>query len=427
MINLTFILSFSILVICVKRRSNGSTQLGIISAASLATLGLAVPMIWNWSRKYAPLGLLPSHFLSETDKSAFYHLFFLLSLGSLCSGFCFLILQQSTHNKYPKQDLALNFERLRHSKSITVFGALTLFFLIFGLGRSLFLNEGYLTFSGSQTFLRAANALIFPALMALGFACGKSKIGAANWTIFVMIILIQAGRGSRVILIVPLLLALLFFRRSHSYLRNIFNLIFLSFLTLVLMDLTFSARSTRSGIFMLPSNFVSSFKNNLVLDNFIPALGRMLASLTSWAPTVIASIPESSASLILKNLNPLIGSGSDALSYSSEGLERLFPYTWIPLSSLGQIYGAFGGFVLVLTMFTISSIASLSLYQGRSSGTLSVYSLLATSTYLCQFPLFFQYSSRIWLRVLWLMALLTILHLSTLNGKRYRDSQKELV
>lgn len=427
MIYLIVILSFSILGIGVKRRLNGSAQLGMISAASLATLGLTVPLIWNWSRTYGTLGLLPSHYLSETDKSTFYYLFFLLSLGSLCSGIFFLILPQSNLSGFSKQALALNFERLRHSKSIPVFGALTLFLLIFGLGMSLFLNEGYLSFSGSQTLLRAANALIFPALMALGFVCGKSKIGITNGTIFVMIILIQAGRGSRVILIVPLLLAVLFFRRPYSFLRKILNLVVISFLTLVLIDLTFSARNTRSGVLTLPSNLGSSLRDNLVLENLVPSLGRMLASLTSWAPTVIASIPESSASIILRNLNPLIGSGSDALSYSSEGLERLFPYTWIPLSSLGQIYGAFGGFVLVLTMFTISSIASLSLYQGRSSGTLSVYSLLATSTYLFQFPLFFQYSSRIWLRVLWLMVLLTFLHLSTLIRKRFRDSRKEFV
>lgn len=121
--------------------------------------------------------------------------------------------------------------------------------------------------------------------------------------------------------------------------------------------------------------------------------------------------PEASKGVILKNLNPLIGSGSDSMSYSSEGLERLFPYIWIPLSSLGQIYGAFGGIALTLIMFLIATIAALSLYQGKRSDSLSVFSLLAVGTYLFQFPLFFQYSSRIWLRVLWLMLLLTTLHL----------------
>jgi hypothetical protein len=152
----------------------------------------------------------------------------------------------------------------------------------------------------------------------------------------------------------------------------------------------------------------------------------LLASITSWAPTVIASIPEGSARMIIRNANPLIGSGSDALSYSSDGLERLFPYTWIPLSSLGQIYGAFGAFALVVVMFSITSIAALSTLTTRKSNSLSVYSILAVGTYIFQFPLLFQYSSRIWIRVLWFMLLMSLLHilhkiknsknLSTFNG-----------
>jgi hypothetical protein len=144
-------------------------------------------------------------------------------------------------------------------------------------------------------------------------------------------------------------------------------------------------------------------------------LGRMLASLSSWAPTVIASISESSSKVIIRNINPLIGTGTDSLAYSSEGIERLFPYTWIPLSSLGQIYGAFGGLSLLLVVFFISAIASLSLIPLKRSSSLSVYSLLAVATYIFQFPLFFQYSSRIWIRVLWFMILMSFLHISNLT------------
>jgi hypothetical protein len=131
----------------------------------------------------------------------------------------------------------------------------------------------------------------------------------------------------------------------------------------------------------------------------------------------------------LRNLNPLIGSGSDALSYSSDGLERLYPYVWVPLSSLGQIYGAFGGIALILIMFLITTVAALSLQPGTRRDSLTVFSLLSLSTYIFQFPLFFQYSSRIWLRVLWLLVLFTVLHMffririgSSLQkqGKEYR-------
>jgi hypothetical protein len=150
----------------------------------------------------------------------------------------------------------------------------------------------------------------------------------------------------------------------------------------------------------------------------------MCASLTSWAPTLIASIDQASGHVILANLNPLIGSGSDAFAYSSQGIERLFPYTWIPLSSMGQIYGAFGGLILISTFFTISSIAALSLVRRDEQNTLSVFSLLSVATYLVQFPLLFQYSSRIWLRVLWLMLVFSTFHLISMarpiTHSRYR-------
>ena len=341
----------------------------------------------------------------------FHHLFLLVGFGSFLSALMFTFLKSFIDDKNSLQDKKLDLSAVRNSKIIPCFGLLTLLFLILGLGRSAISNESYLSFSGSQTLLRAANALLPASLMSLGFAMSKSKYRLVNLGLFISIFLVQAGRGSRVILIVTIVSAVILLQNTRSILGKVGTMFFTIFLSLILMEVSFSARKSSSGLLGLPAEILNASNQSVNPTNFIPSLGRLLASLTSWAPTVISSIPEASKGVILSNLNPLIGSGSDSMSYSSEGLERLFPYIWIPLSSLGQIYGAFGGIALTLIMFLITTIAALSLYQGKRRDSLSVFSLLAVGTYLFQFPLFFQYSSRIWLRVLWLMLLLTTLHL----------------
>lgn len=394
-----------------RKGANLSARLGLISTLSLSIVGIAVPLLWNWSRFYGTPGLLPSHFLSKADVVTFNYLFVLIGFGSLMSGLMFSILTRFPDEKENGHNTKLDLSSVRDSKIIPWFGLLTLLSLILGLGRAALMNEGYLSFSGSQTLLRAANALLPASLISLGFASSKSKYKLINFGLFLTIFLIQAGRGSRIILIAPVVFAVIFLQKTRSILGKIGILVLSIFLSLILMEISFSSRNSSSGLLGLPAEVIDASQQSVGPANFIPSVGRLLASLTSWAPTVISSIPEASKGMILNNLNPLIGSGSDAMSYSSEGLERLFPYVWIPLSSLGQIYGAFGGFALIVIMFLITTIAALGLYQGTRRNSLSVFSLLTVGTYLFQFPLFFQYSSRIWLRVLWLMLLLTALHI----------------
>jgi hypothetical protein len=428
MFSLILLLTVSTFLLFGKNASP-SARLGFVSALSLSLVGMTVPFIWNWSRFYGTPGLLPSHFLSKSDVTTFNYLFLLIGLGSLLSGLMFSVSARLLNDRDIKHVPRLNLKDVRDSKIIPLFGLLTLLFLILGLGRAVLMNEGYLTFSGSQTLLRAANALLPASLVSLGFAISKSKYKRVNLWLFLTIFLVQAGRGSRIVLIMPLVITVILLKKVRSTLLKIGVLVLTVFLSLVLIEISFSARNSSSGLLGLPEEIMRASEKSLILSNFIPSVGRLLASLTSWAPTVISSIPETSKSVILRNLNPLIGSGSDALSYSSDGLERLYPYVWVPLSSLGQIYGAFGGIALILIMFLITTVAALSLQPGTRRDSLTVFSLLSLSTYMFQFPLFFQYSSRIWLRVLWLLVLFTVLHMffririgSSLQqqGKEYR-------
>ena len=412
MYKLIAILVLASLLLRYLQRGNRPAQLGSISAISLAVIGIVTPSIWNWSRQYGTPGLLPSQYLGPSDVSQFYLIFWLISMGALLSGMLFLLF---SNRVYSNQRMVSKTElkEVKDSISIPIIGSLTVLLLVFGMGKSLLFNDAYLDFSGSQTLLRAANAILPASIVALGFACFDSKYRKLNASFLVCIFLIQATRGSRIIFSLLIM-------RSKSIPRIFTYLMAMIFSFQLLVSLTFSARNTSSGLTKFPTLIADAFVSTSQVESYVPSLGKMMASLSSWAPTVIASIPESSSKVIIRNLNPLIGTGTDSMAYSSDGIERLFPYVWIPLSSLGQIYGAFGSLTLLLVVFLISTVASLSLIPLRRSNSLSVYSLLAVATYIFQFPLFFQYSSRIWIRVLWLMALMSVLHFSHLIRFRNR-------
>ena len=427
MYKLIAILVLASLMLRYLQRGNHPAQLGSISAISLAVIGIVTPSIWNWSRQYGTPGLLPSQYLGPSDVSQFYLIFWLISMGALLSGMLFLLF---SNRVYSNQRMVSKTElkEVKDSISIPIIGSLTVLLLVFGMGKSLLFNDAYLDFSGSQTLLRAANAILPASIVALGFACFDSKYRKLNASFLVCIFLIQATRGSRISLIVPLIIFSLLIMRSKSIPRIFTYLMAMIFSFQLLVSLTFSARNTSSGLTKFPTLIADAFVSTSQVESYVPSLGKMMASLSSWAPTVIASIPESSSKVIIRNLNPLIGTGTDSMAYSSDGIERLFPYVWIPLSSLGQIYGAFGSLTLLIVVFLISTVASLSLIPLRRSNSLSVYSLLAVATYIFQFPLFFQYSSRIWIRVLWLMAFMSVLHFSQLirfRNKRIHHYERE--
>ena len=411
MIKLWVLVSLSLIILKLNPKLLYAPRLGFLSSAALAGMGLTVPTIWNWSRIYGTEGLLPSRFLNEIEKQKFFELFSLISIGSFLSGLIFLFVQFNTkHHKIITNKLD-PFEVVRKSNYIPYFGVITILLLVGGLGKSVLINTSYLDYSGSTTLLRAASAIVPACIIALTVGCVRSKHKYLNAALLCCIFLIQMSKGSRTTLIIGVSIFMLFYFETKSRVKKFLLIPLLIIASQILISISFLVRTNNSGILYLPSLFGKSLESMSDTESYVASFGKLLASITSWAPTVIASIPEGSARMIIRNANPLIGSGSDALAYSSEGLERLFPYTWIPLSSLGQIYGAFGAYALVVVMFSVTSIAALSTLTKRKSNSLTIYSILAVGTYISQFPLLFQYSSRIWLRVLWFMLLMCLLHI----------------
>lgn len=410
MLKLIAVILFSGIQLRIIRRTNAPAHLGLYTAILISLIGLVTPFVWNWSRQYGTWGLLPFNNLNEQDSSLFYTLFSLTSAGAMLCG-TFFVFFPNKQNISPKHLLKTHLSDIRNSKSIPALGFLVLLLLMLGIGDSIFFSETYLEFSGSKTILRLVSAILPAAIIVLGMACFESKFRSFNVLLLFCIFLIQTTRGSRTSIIVLLVLFSILIIRTKSKIQKLFIVAFMMISIQILTNLLFLVRTSTPGLSNLSNLVADTFKTSSQLDAIVPQFGRLLASLTSWAPTVILSISESSSAIIVKNLNPLVGTGTDSFAYSSEGIERLFPYIWVPLSSMGQIYGAYGGFGLFLVALLLSMIASISLFPIKRSNQLSVYSILSLSTYFFQFPLFFQYSSRIWIRVIWFMLLMSALHI----------------
>lgn len=396
-----------------RNRNCLAPLLGFVSTILLSAIGILGPSIWDWSRKFASPGLLPSHFLDDSQTNLFQWVFVYASFGSLLGGLVTLNLVNSELlYSLKRESLQLRLSTVKDAPIVPLVGSLTIFLLWIGLGNSIFRTTSYLEVSGSVTILRATSAILPAILTLLAFSCSNSKYRILNRIILTTIFLVMLGKGSRIVVFIPLIFLVINFSNIRGFTRRFFSVITLFFISQFLMAITFEARIGATGIANLPA-MVSRAGNGLSgLQHNVESMGRMLASLTSWVPTLVASVDTISLKVVLQNLNPLIGSGTEALAYSSEGIERLFPYSWVPLSSLGQLYGLVGPIGIILVLAFVTLIAAFSLIELRTERNESIFMILAVGTFVFQFPLLFQYSTRIWFRVIWLLLLLTCAHLS---------------
>lgn len=394
-------------------RNSLAPLLGFVSTILLSAIGILGPLIWDWSRYFASPGLLPSHFLDDSQTDLFHWIFVYASLGCLLGGLVILTLVNSNLLfSLKRESLQLRFSSVKDASVVPLLGSLTIFLLWIGLGNSIFRTVSYLEVSGSVTILRAISAILPAILTLLVFSCSDSKYEILNRIILTAIFLIILGKGSRIVVFIPLIFLVVNFSNIRGLTRRIISVIALFFISQFLIAITFEARIGSTGIANLPAMISRASSGLSGWQHNVESMGRMLASLTSWVPTLVASVDTISLRVVLQNLNPLIGSGTEALAYSNEGIERLFPYSWVPLSSLGQLYGLVGpiGLVLILTFVTL--IAAFGLIENRTGRGESIFMILAIGTFVFQFPLLFQYSTRIWFRVIWLLLLLTCAHLS---------------
>ena len=290
-----------------------------------------------------------------------------------------------------------------------------------GEGPSIFLRNSYLQSNGSVTLQRAVAAATLGTVWLLVDASINSKQLRARVSARLLLILFFAlylGKGSRVAVVMIVLVMFQLSSKKGIGLGRRFLYIACGLLfSAITFSMTLLAREHPHGILRVPQLFYAALSD--FSSNAFPVLEKMVASAVSWVNVIPLSVGTATNRLIWGNLNPLVGAGNDPYSFSSGGLERLFPYTWVPLSSAGQIYGLVGGFGIVLIIGFLTALWGFSSKRVGAGGLLQVF---INGTFMLQILLFLQYSTRLWFRVVWLLMALIVLQ--TARSRSYSKDGK---
>jgi hypothetical protein len=279
----------------------------------------------------------------------------------------------------------------------------TFFIFILGEGSSIFLRDTYLYSNGIGIFARLSGITTLASLgvlLLIGLANKGSLLATSmsllTWYVFLL------SKGSRSSLLACSFLVLLLWVHSNSRIRRV--LLFFSYLMLSKLSffIVYFCRGEPHGLFRLPKVFLlsirDSFEVGLMNFDFILVL---LGSIFFVVILIPMSVGTLDLTGVLQNANPVISNiSSRTYDFSSHGVERLYPYSWVPTSSAGVLYGAAGSFALVL-LFSYLSIAYLLVSKLSRENRLDPLRQLASVTYGVGLFFFLEYSTRIWFRMFW--------------------------
>ena len=411
-----FLIFILISLFAVKYRNLVAVVLPLLGGIVFSLSGLAAPKIWDWSRQFTGLGLLSSMTLSESQTKLFREIFSWGAIGCLFSAMSILLVLELS--KSSLRSANLNDFNSGHvvtdtfGRQAAFFGILTIILFAIALGDSLLITSQYLEAQGNPVILRIVSSLVVGLIPILIYACRGNRYAKLNTILLLIIFLILLGRGSRlstILLVVALCNHYVFGRKS--LMKLLLTLIMIIFVLAIGIKINNLARIDATGIFSIPDMVARLLGELPSFENSLSILGEAAASLTSWVPIVIASIGTIKKELILENMNPLIGTGSNPYDYSSEGISVFFPYLWTPLSTIGQLYGFGGGLLICLISFVLSAFSGAAFIKSRQYRGILGFAIAGMAIYFYQFLMFFQYSTRNWFRAFWVLIFLASIQL----------------
>ena len=293
---------------------------------------------------------------------------------------------------------------------------------ILGQGTSLINREVYLQTNGIRFIARLGGVTNLVSLGVIFFIINRAQVVKWRFTLLPMltwfVLLISAGTR---VAIVPLFLFVYWiFRNVHNWYGK-FSLMMISIVLIKYSyELILLSRGYPGGLMRLPENF------NHVIFHYQEYFGHrsnffysILGGIFTVVITVPMSVGTSNLESVLQNANPLISNiSSKAFDTTSNGVERIFPYNWVPTSTAGVLYGAVGA-LLIFTIFFIMTMVHLSTLRDRTNSLRRGVFLVGRITFYCQFLFYLEYSSRIWFRIFWAF------WLSVLIGKLLSERHKE--
>ena len=280
----------------------------------------------------------------------------------------------------------------------------TFLICILGEGTSILFRESYLSANGFPVFLRLSGItnLVGIAILASVFFFRSCKIRSWEFVLLLCWFLILIGKGSRSALLPFLIVFVILLRTPISKLFKallfLTSLVFLTYTTQII----FLSRQRTHGILMLPSNYFLQLDSPIQSgSNFLGAVSILSAGIFTTIVTVPLSIGTLNLQGVLANANPLI-SNISSFSYdsTSNGIERIFPYSWVPASSAGTLFGVVGSFG-IFAIFFLMSTANMFCISKSSWSISGVLFKLAEISFFAQVFFFLEYSTRIWFRAFW--------------------------
>lgn len=411
--------------------------------AVFLTLGFAVsgwlgPHIWNLSASTGRTGIPIYRNFDEAVTTDVAGIFLAASLGPLLVASVVVAAHKSAPRVVAKGDVSIKQRAFGLIANVSpslllLLSTVMLAAWSLGQGSTLLQSSKYLSASGPVTLQHLSNPLVPVALLAGFFSALSARLQhGRSWkllfgsSLFVLVLwwIALTAKGTRQSAAVPLLIgALLFvsFSRGSGLLKTMISTGF-GWISLVTLSVAIQVRQRPGGILNLPTLVFSNDTpwpvGNASIWDVFAFIGKNLSGFVLVTGMSVERAP--SSDFLVDNMNPLPrGLGGGAESYNRE---RLWPYEWVPLSSLGELMGALGpvGVISITSLLAIVlTIAATAIPGSRLSSALSVAALALTPLI---FLMLVQYSSRNCFRVMWLAVLVaavqTLLRVNAKLGAR---------
>ena len=403
------------------RRVGGPLPATLLGAFLLAS-GALGPTLWNASAPHFATGIPVFRPMTIEESGSASMIFLVASLGPVAVAL--LSATAPVRAKDVPRAQLFSPGRLRRIASIPsvrrVAGVGTLAVLVLwliGQGAAAWQSEAYLSSTGPLLIQRLSNPLAPVGVGAAAFLvisshteASKNPLNQDVARLFWLLVLlgwwmVLATKGTRLAILAGFLLGLVTLWSRNSPRPNLLGLVWGFVMALASTQYVLISRASPHGLTeFLPITSGKYGVSPFAPDSLLQSVGFLAKNLSGYVfVTGQSATLAPSRYLIGANLNPLPG----AAEYSgSIGPERYLP--WVPLSTLGEIYGAFGPIAVAFLTATISALLVVAVaVWGR--GTLG-YSLGAAAYGLVPTVSIFlvQYSTRNTFRILWFLAALAL-------------------
>ena len=418
------------------RRPTAYLYPALLLGLAFSLLGLFAPPLWNATSQIGDTGLPFSGSFTPAQVADTRAMFLVATIGVLTPGLAGAlgrsIALQGGDTPEQSRSLVSDSHRISVGQShfLLVTSTAILAAWIIGQGAAAFRSFDYLAGSGPIAVQRLANPLSPLAILASGVVLASTFRDRRRTALAAMTLLLAwwaflASKGTRLSMLVPLTIGVALIAVSRPILLKLCILGITCSLALITLQVAILARSRPHGLTNLPSLLADpSVPWPMGVGDYATPLSFLGKNVSGVALVSIESVARApSGADLMRNLNPLPAPLARPLPFTEE---RFWPYEWVPLSTIGELQGAYGyaGVLLTCAAFSIALTIGASGW-GRSPWQTRVALLSLSLTPLaCVFLV--QYSTRNSFRILWLSFVLAVLQIALASRSKAPHSIPQL-